>query len=251
MGGMGNQLFQYAAARAVAHQHPGVVVYVEEETENSHNHMGYDYAELFMRDARVMRTRILCPIEFHQKSSFAPWCPKDVQPPVRLNGYFQYLPAILPILPDLVGEFQEALQPFLPHFALEPEKSLFIHVRRGDYLKKSDYHYIQTFSYYEEAFRQWRQRFTGDNFKVFMVSDDPFWCRCQPWSFPYTLYDNEDEVQTLALMSQCRAGAIIANSTFSYWGAILSQSAHIFYPERWIADTIYDLFPSHWCCVRG
>lgn len=250
MGGLGNQLFQYAAARAVAHHHPGVVIYMEEETENPHNQRGYDYAALFMRHA-VVRAGLACPREFHPASSFAPWRPEEVHPPVRLNGYFQYLPAIQPILPDLVGEFREALHPFLPRFHLDPEKSVFVHVRRGDYLGKPDYHYTQTLAYYEEAFRQWRQHCKGDDFQVFMVSDDPFWCRCQQWSFPYTLYENEDEVQTLALMSQCHSGAILANSTFSYWGAILSQSAHVFYPERWIAETIYELFPSHWCCVSG
>lgn len=252
MGGLGNQLFQYAAARAVAYHHPGVMIYVEEETENIHNHRGYDYASLFMRDARVVPTGMSCPREFHPVSGFAPWHPEEVHPPIRLNGYFQYLPAIMPVLPDLVVEFQEALQPFLPmRFILDPEKSLFVHVRRGDYLKTPQYHYTQTIGYYEEAFRQWRLRFKGDDFQVFIVSDDPSWCRCQPWSFPYTLYENEDEIHTLAFMSQCRAGAILANSTFSYWGAMLSQSAHVFYPERWIAETVYNLFPSHWCCVRG
>lgn len=250
MGGLGNQLFQYAAARAVAHYHPGARICVGKETENSHNHRGNNYALIFMKDAVVV-DNVSCAQEFHQEMSFAPWRPEHIHPPVRLCGYFQYLPAIQPILPDLVAQFREALRPFVPRFEMDPETSVFVHVRRGDYLGKAHYHFVQTCAYYERAFAEWRRHFTGDRFQVYMVSDDPFWCRCQQWTFPYLLYDDDDEMRTLALMSQCKAGAIIANSTFSYWGAMLSQSAHVFYPERWVAETIHDLFPSQWCCVSG
>lgn len=249
MGGLGNQLFQYAAARAVAHHHPGQI-YVEEETENPHNHKKYNYALIFMKQAVLVHTPPTCSHEFHQVSSFVPWHPDAIHPPVKLYGYFQYFHALQPILLDLVLEYKNALSPFLSDF-VNPETSLFIHVRRGDYLKLPHYHYIQTKKYYENAFCEWRKRNVGNDVHVFLMSDDPQWCRDQSWTFPYTLYENEDEVQTLALMSQCQAGAIISNSSFSYWGAMLSQSAHVFYPERWIAETVHDLFPSHWCCVKG
>ena len=250
MGGLGNQLFQYAAARAVAHYHPNIQIYVEEEKENTHNHKKYDYALIFMKDATVISADFPCPTQFHQSSSFVPWHPETINPPVKLYGYFQYFPALQPILFDIVWDYKKALYPFLAQF-VNPDTSLFIHVRRGDYLRLPHYHYIQTKTYYENAFQQWRKHYMGDDFHVFLMSDDPQWCREQSWSFPYTLYENDDEVQTLALMSQCEAGAIISNSSFSYWGAMLSQSPHVFYPERWIAETVHDLFPSHWCCVRG
>ena len=203
-----------------------------------------------MKDATVVRTDFPCSSQFHQASSFVPWHPEIIHPPVKLCGYFQYLPALQPILFDLVSEYKKALFPFRSQY-VDPHTSLFIHVRRGDYLKLPHYHYIQTKTYYENAFQQWRQHYAGDDFHVFLMSDDPQWCREQSWSFPYTLYENDDEVQTLAFMSQCEAGAIISNSSFSYWGALLSQSTHVFYPERWIAETVHGLFPSHWCCVRG
>ena len=215
MGGLGNQLFQYAAARAVAHHHPGQI-YVQEETDNPHNHKKYDYALIFMKHAVVAQVSPSYRHEFHQASSFVPWQPETIHPPVKLFGYFQYLPAIQPILFDLVLEYRDALCPFRPHF-VSPETSLFIHVRRGDYLKLPQYHYIQTKTYYENAFREWRKHYVGDDFHVFLMSDDPEWCREQSWSFPYILYENDDEVQTLAMMSQCTAGAIISNSSFSYW----------------------------------
>jgi hypothetical protein len=249
MGGLGNQLFQYAAARAVARHHPEAQIYIGNETENSHNHKCYDYANLFMKYA-VLEEGISCGDEFRQSGPFTPWHPETLSPPIKLCGYFQYFPAIEKVLPDLIVEFKGALQNFIPEF-VDPKKSVFIHVRRGDYLRLPGYHYIQTQAYYENAFREWLKRYQGDDFNVFMVSDDPQWCRDQPWSFPRILYENDDEIATLALMSQCQAGAIIANSSFSYWGAILTESPNVFYPKNWINETVHDLFPSEWVCVSG
>jgi hypothetical protein len=253
MGGLGNQLFQYAAARAVAFHHPHTQIYVETETENSHNHKKYEYASLFMKQAILLPSPSLLPPtlnEFHQKSSFFPWSPETISPPVRLYGYFQYYPAIQPIIPNLVKEWKQALQPFLDT-TLSEEKTVFLHVRRGDYLCLPHYHYVQTKTYYENAFQQWKTTYPSDDYQLFLVSEDWEWCRQQDWSFPYQLYEDADEIKTLAFMSQCKAGAIIGNSSFSYWGALLSESPHVFYPEKWIAETVHDLFPSNWCCVTG
>lgn len=248
MGGLGNQLFQYAAARAVVFHHPQSIVAVEEERDNSHNHKQYDYAQIFMKDALRLRDSSL--VEFHQPSSFAPWYPQMIPPPVKLCGYFQYYPAIAPILNDLVTQFQEALQPYCKPNVCQ-ENSVFMHIRRGDYLNIPHYHYIQSKEYYEEAFRQWKQQYGNNEFQLFIVSDDPIWCRNQSWSFPHHVYENDDELETLAFMSQCRAGAIIANSSFSYWGALLSETKYVFYPKQWIAETVYHLFPPQWKCVCG
>jgi hypothetical protein len=188
--------------------------------------------------------------EFHQGNSFLPWFPEKINPPVHLYGYFQYYPAIQPILEDLVMEFKQPLEIFMdPN--IQEDKTVFMHVRRGDYLHLPHYHYIQSTTYYENAFHQWKQSYQGNDFKLFLISDDMEWCRQQNWTFSYSLYENHDEVETLAFMSQCKAGAIIGNSSFSYWGAILSGSQHVFFPEKWIAEHVYHLFPSNWCCVTG
>ena len=59
---------------------------------------------------------------------------------------------------------------------------------------------------------------------------------------------------TLALMSLCKAGAICANSTFSWWGAFLGAHgvrAPVFVPERWIGGDKLPvaLFPDEWHVV--
>lgn len=253
MGGLGNQLFQYAAACAVAYHHPYSKIYVEPESENPHNYNQYEYADIFMKDAVHLQGKVYSIREFHQGNSFVPWHPEQLKPPIRLCGYFQYYPAIKPILPKLVKEFNRALQPFLDTTITgsQEQERIFMHIRRGDYLNLPHYHYIQDTTYYEKAYQQWKHQFKGDVFQVFLISEDPEWCCQQQWSFPYQMYKERDELKTLAFMSQCKAGAIIGNSSFSYWGAILSESVNVFYPEKWIAETVHDLFPSNWCCVTG
>lgn len=250
MGGLGNQLFQYAAACVVAHYHLGCRVLVEHEKDNIHNHKGYDYAHILMKRAIMVVHDDINVVEFHQGGAFVPWDPAMIKPPARLCGYFQYYPALCPILDELVIEIKDALRPFMLN-GLKEEECMFMHVRRGDYLKNPSFHFIQTQTYYKEAFKRWKKAYKGGSFRVFLISDDPDWCRLQNWSFPFTLYDNNDEIQTLALMSQCKAGAIIGNSSFSYWGALLSGTDLVFYPEKWIAERVYNLFPLGWVCVGG
>lgn len=258
MGGLGNQLFQYAAARAVAHYQPDAKIIMEQEVNNLHNLKNYDYANILMRSSHEWNDgdikKDMSMMEFEQKGAFMPWSPEQIgKAPIRLKGYFQYLPAILPILDDLLCDLKNALNPFLSgQMKVEEEKTIFMHVRRGDYLQLPDFHYIQTPMYYEEALKMWKQGYAhGDDYTLYLISDDLDWCRKQPWSFQHKIYDNEDELETLAFMSQCKAGAIIGNSTFSYWGALLSGTDKVFYPDKWIGENIHDLFPTNWTCVSN
>jgi hypothetical protein len=50
-------------------------------------------------------------------------------------------------------------------------------------------------------------------------------------------------------MAACKDGAILANSTFSWWAAMVSGTQNVVYPSRWINQQIYSLFPSHWVSV--
>lgn len=245
MGGLGNQLFQYAAACAVAHHHPRTRVLVGPERLNGHNCRGHDYARILMRRAEVVDTVPGNTRVFAQGGSFLPWLPDKIVPPVRLEGYFQYYPAIAPVLDGLVAELREALRPYDRREV--PPGSVFMHVRRGDYLGVSHLFYIQEKEYYEEAYRK---LCNGDG-RVFFLTDDPAWCRGQEWSFEHEVCDIPDELEALAFMARCGGGAVIGNSTFGYWGALLSGARQVFYPAKWIRERVYDLFPPHWSCVGG
>lgn len=121
-----------------------------------------------------------------------------------------------------------------------------IHVRRGDYLNYPDTHPLCNGKYYNDAIKMFR---TVDKFLVF--SDDPDWCR---QNFNLGICDiiegNPDYID-MALMAKCDNN-IIANSSFSWWGAWLNPNPNkvVIAPKDWFGkngpkDT-QDLIPDGW-----
>ena len=129
------------------------------------------------------------------------------------------------------------------------DTAVFMHVRRGDYTALSHIHYVQDPVYYEAAVSHLAQRTTVS--RIHVVSDDMKWCKTQAWNFDIIPVDESDELRCFALMALCRGGAIIGNSTFSWWGAVVGNSRHVCYPSRWVSHTVHDLFPKHWTRINS
>lgn len=108
-----------------------------------------------------------------------------------------------------------------------------IHVRRGDYLKISYHHPIIGIDYYIDAIK----RFDNTNFLVF--SDDMEWCKANFDGDRFTFIDDEclPDNQALHLISMC-THQIIANSTFSWWGAWLNNNPEkiVIAPNKWFGS---------------
>lgn len=123
-----------------------------------------------------------------------------------------------------------------------------IHVRRGDYLlahqNKFHLNLCET-DYYERAIKSFDP---SDQFLVF--SDDIDWCK-EKWGHNprFTFSEGKTELEDMNLMAACK-GHIIANSTFSWWGAFLSPLYPynvVVAPDRWFVDGIRrTLCPKHW-----
>lgn len=128
-----------------------------------------------------------------------------------------------------------------------------IHVRRGDYMdpKRSDiYSHSCPMSYYEDAISYAVQEFKHPVFAVF--SDDMDWVKknlTAVLDHEHCFIDwnkGENSFFDMYLMSECSA-AIIANSSFSYWGALLGKKkVFVIRPKRWIGDWIPNIFPNDW-----
>lgn len=141
---------------------------------------------------------------------------------------------------------------------IESGNAVSVHVRRGD--RVSDPRLARLYGtcpmpYYRRAWRLIRERVPDPWFVVF--ADDPAWARAQltfldPVKFvsdPGHRPDHDD----LWLMTQCRHH-VIANSAFSWWGAWLSTAADkvVVAPDRWFADPAYDgrdVVPPAWARV--
>jgi len=120
------------------------------------------------------------------------------------------------------------------------EHSISIHIRRGDYLKNSIYKGICTISYYKSAIQFIKQHINSPC-HFFVFSDDIDWCRTNlnqllnNDSYSYVDWNKEkNSYLDMQLMSLCRHN-IIANSSFSWWAAWLNQHNNniIVAPYKW------------------
>lgn len=138
---------------------------------------------------------------------------------------------------------------------IEESQSISIHIRRGDYVfdkKTSDYHGACGFDYYSMAAETVVKKITNPHFFIF--SDDPEWVK-EKFHLKYqnTIIDNnilQKDYEDLRLMSLCEHN-IIANSSFSWWGAWLNRNSDkiVITPKKWFADSSIDtndLIPQGW-----
>jgi len=254
-GGLGNQLFQYTAGLTVALRHK-CPLYFSKELMNTHNTLQNNYSELFEygRESEYLGRNILTIPGFTMftRLAFHPWIVDEVPRQSVLLGYFQYYPAIKETIPlvceSLSRKLSERRAAVLLKYSVGPT-DIFLHVRRGDYLNNPDIHYLQGREYYETAYKLLIEKLGYQPPHVFIISDDIEWCREQEWLMAIlgaTLVDEPNELDALSLMSLIKAGAIIANSTFSWWGAIFNPNAIIIHPKRWMFSQIFELFPPQW-----
>lgn len=137
------------------------------------------------------------------------------------------------------------------------KNSAFLHIRHGDYLNLPYFHFIQPISYYSYCINE-LLRNKSDIEYIYVFSDDIEWVKSQELfsKKKFIIIDScGDELEDITFMSLCKAGAICANSTFSWWGAFLgaySERSKIFVPKKWInlSHKIEDLFPKDWIIVE-
>lgn len=236
MGGLGNQLFQYTAGLTFALS-DNSILYLYKADTNSHSMTDYRY--LFKRgiplDSRIDSYTL-------QLGPFNPWEPAHYPKPITLNGYFQNLPSLKAALPLVIEDLRESLGlgPIGTNVPF-PKEITFIHVRRGDYITYSDLFGGVDEDYYKKAMAY----FPETHFIV--LSDDIPWCKEQSFFAGCEIIDEPDELKALTIMGSCE-GAIIANSTFSWWGAMLNAKK-VIYPSKWFSDVKPDLFPETWICI--
>lgn len=281
VGGLGNQLFQYACARAVALRNGVEVVLDTRELARGAAHAVYGL-DRFAISARVGTGAELPPAR-GQVIRYALWRTGGMRPrflrerglgvnPAVLaaadgsylhgyfqsEGYFRDQAAVirddLSILASPEGENAR----WLERIAAEP-RAVSLHVRRGDYVgsaKGAAVHGTCDAAFFARAVAAIRDR-AGIEPLLYVFSDDPVWARnnLRLGAEMVVLDHNAASaaVEDLRLMGICRHH-IIANSSFSWWGAWRNPSPDkvVVAPLRWFNDPGLDnpdICPGEWIRV--
>jgi hypothetical protein len=121
-----------------------------------------------------------------------------------------------------------------------------MHIRRTDYTTSNGYHPVQTIDYYKRGLEV-----IGDYDYIFVFSDDIPWCKENLKFENMVFMEGFDDVEDLWLMSMCKNN-IIANSSFSWWGAWLNSNPDkkVIAPSNWFGEranlNTSDIIPSEW-----
>ena len=137
---------------------------------------------------------------------------------------------------------------------IDARKSVSLHVRRGDFVNNPQtfsHHGVCEPGYYREAIGKIKEQHT--DLEVFVFSDDMDWAKANiTTDLPVTFVNGagRQDFEDLYLMSLCRHN-IIANSSFSWWGAWLNPNPEkiVVAPARWFNDKntdTKDLLPPEW-----
>jgi hypothetical protein len=268
VGGLGNQMFIVSAAYVTSQMQKCPMYILQNPVThyiaNMHNRFKQDYNKTIFKAFGTHVQEQLTNLSQFKKSGytefspkgFSAWNPSDVKPGTILNSYFQYWPSLKFHEQELRCLFLEGLAEYIQTVKsqYETENAAFLHVRRGDYLKSPNFHYIQDIeTYYKPALEQLKK--SANPTTIYILSDDMNWIKSQPFFSENSIFKHlniENELEALALMSLCTAGAICANSTFSWWGAFLGAYASrspVVVPKRWIGESIMCLFPEEWNIV--
>lgn len=132
--------------------------------------------------------------------------------------------------------------------------SISIHIRRGDYIlnpKTNQFHGVCSSEYYNDAINLISQKINEPVFFIF--SDDIDWVK-ENFKIGHPVFYVSDKMipdyEELHIMSKCKNN-IIANSSFSWWGAWLNENPHkiIMAPKKWFVTkkmNTVDLIPENW-----
>lgn len=254
-GGLGNQMFQYAAAKRVATKNNSLLKldvswFDQKQTPNTprpYKLNTYNINSVIALKTDLKKLGIYTGI-FHKlfrkfnlysdKTYKAekfighyPYSPSDKEvlrfkDNIYMEGYWQYEEYFSDIASELAKEFS-LKNPLSEHSQgilikiKNCTNSVSLHVRRGDYtiLKQS-----LTLDYYKRAIKLLIKRVENPEFFIF--SDDMAWVKENlKISYPAFFVDdgNDKDFEEMHLMSQCQHH-IMANSSFSWWGAWLNSN---------------------------
>ncbi len=277
IGGVGNQLFSYFAGAAVAGKHGRKLVLDASRTHTSvmgHNSSITDFdlpgewiettSQSSTRPSLLQRSKFAVNRQLYRVtylhrfrrvqdySAVIGWNPQVLShaPKLPIRGYFQSWRYVrmaeqygYPVRPKLKVE-SSSLRELVAH--AQEVKPISVHIRRGDYLNVPTFGLLSE-SYYTQAIALLRAK--GHQGPIWIFTDSP--------DLAGDLVEGQliqglsRPTEEMVLMSSCKAH-IIANSTFSWWGAWMNgNSPDVIAPSPWFKEgpEIQDLLPPEWMTI--
>lgn len=284
IGGLGNQMFQYANAKALALANGRQLELDLSGFEKYKLHNGYELKRVFGISEPVASKMVLLAVfgilqlvgllSPKLRNRLARICvgskflyekefgfkkielTADIQ---YLSGYWQSAKYFENYVDAIRRDFtfqlphNEKLNSFREAILSAGENAVSVHVRRGDYLAKKNVSLFASLSdqYYIDAINLLKRSRKAPKFFVF--SDDIDWCRANFVGEEFVFvsgFCGDMSYLDMYLMSICNSN-IIANSTFSWWGAWLNKAPNkiVVAPTTWFSDKSIktsDIYPSEW-----
>lgn len=282
-GGLGNQLFQYAFAYYISSRHNLELVLdtssFESDALREYSLCAFDIdnRHLKLNSFRWLNQKKIVKIaKFLQLVKFFNFRPfrivteqeygfktrlleLDKLSNIYLKGYWQSEKYFRDISDIISYKFQITTQPSFENqqimTQIHKQQSVSLHIRRGDYVNNiqvNAIHGVCSLTYYERAVEHIENNIDSPHFFVF--SDDIQWAKLNLRINHPTIYvgvNNSDNAhEDLRLIQNCKHN-IIANSTFSWWGAWLNQNPNkiVIAPMNWFVTNdrnTKDLIPNDW-----
>ena len=282
-GGLGNQMFQYAFARVLANKNIEEVLLENSFFDDKGNKLGFTprkfELEVFSNQyKRATQKEIISfdklsvlnrlrrkyglnyPIKYIENFSKYNSNILSIKQDVYLQGYFQsykyfvghedFVRRLFSFKTDSLGDFNKNILQ-----NIKETNSISVHIRRGDYVEDkvtNAYHGVCSLDYYFEAINLLESR--NDNLTLFFFSDDIEWVKKSFGNLKQQIFfvncNLDKSWVDMFLMSNCNHN-IIANSSFSWWGAWLNTNPKkiVIAPEKWFNNNAIDtstLLPTEW-----
>ncbi len=260
-GGLGNQLFQYATARALAidtrrtlHIDTGWYDRKSRPRKYRLNEFNIEQRTVSYSKAQLRLARFKSKLVQMKLASGAIVTtePKDLSfhpfeqkqnVDLLLEGYWQSYRYFSHHSQTLLEDFK--LADFVDTSTLHqpPEQTVAVHIRRGDYITTKSAH-IVTAQYIQNAVAEF-----GNNHDFLFFSDDIAWCKQTFKGSNFAFSNQPSDLMDLVQMSMCSHN-IIANSSFSWWSAWLNDNPdkRVIAPAPWTEGgaTHRDILPENW-----
>lgn len=256
-GGLGNQLFQYAAALQLQHLYKHEIQFFVDHLNLFETKRSFKLEFLFEPDAKIVFNK---PSQWHtivlkyNLNRIFPFLFSNIVTDKNfhlvakrkyyiLDGYFQDVTKIsygINMISRILEKYKYSKVESLSNinaFEYDFFTSAAVHIRQGDYLNPSNLniYYILNENYYKEAILKLPKNV--EKLYVFSDTDNPKINLDFPYSIINMSKKNLSDVEEFLIMSRF-SNIIVANSTFSFWASLIDyENKNIIAPNKWIKNS--------------